>query len=509
MRKTGAGIASNPVLVGGVTILVVIVAVFLSYNANKGLPFVPTTSLQVRVPNGANLVPGNEIRSGGSRVGVIEDMRPVRDPDGKVVAELDLKLDKRIGDVPRDSTFRIRPRSALGLKYLELQEGSSDKAFANGDTVPAEQGSASTDIDEVLKMFDAETRKASQENLRGFGDAFAGRGQAVGRTIEELPAFLEHLQPVMSNLADPDTQLTRFFDELADAARIVAPVSEQQAALFTSMADTFEALGRDEGALKQTISDSPPTMDVAIESFRVQRPFLANLEGFGEDFAPATAELRGALPTLNRAVKVAIPVNERAPELNEELGKTLDQLRELASAPGTMPGVRGLGATVSTLNPQMKFYGPFVTVCNSPNYFFTFLAEHFSEPDTTGSAQRALANTAGPQDDGVGAMGADEPANGEGSVEGNAQFAQNQPYAAAITPDGRADCETGQRGWVERNAGGLDEKYRVNLNPRTPGAQGPTFKGNARVPEGQTFTAAPETSDALLMAPSEAEPGTR
>ena len=25
-------------------------------------------------------------------------------------------------------------------------------------------------------MFDAETRKANQENLRGFGDAFAGRG---------------------------------------------------------------------------------------------------------------------------------------------------------------------------------------------------------------------------------------------------------------------------------------------------------------------------------------------
>ena len=100
---------------------------FLSYNANQGLPFVPTTSLKVRVPNGANLVPGNEIRSGGSRVGVIDDMRPVRERDGKVVAELDLKLDKRIGDVPRDSTFRIRPRSALGLKYLELTRAAASR----------------------------------------------------------------------------------------------------------------------------------------------------------------------------------------------------------------------------------------------------------------------------------------------------------------------------------------------------------------------------------------------
>ena len=36
-------------------------------------------------------------------------------------------------------------------------------------------------------MFDEPTREAAQENLRGFGDAFAGRGAAVGRTLEELP----------------------------------------------------------------------------------------------------------------------------------------------------------------------------------------------------------------------------------------------------------------------------------------------------------------------------------
>jgi phospholipid/cholesterol/gamma-HCH transport system substrate-binding protein len=503
MKKTGAGIASNPVLVGGVTILVVIVAVFLSYNANKGLPFVPTTTLKVRVPNGANLVPGNDIRSGGTRVGVVDNMRPIRMPDGKVIAELDLKLDKKIGDIPVDSDFRIRPRSALGLKYLELTEGASKKVFENGDTVPLAQGSAATDIDEVLQMFDTPTRKASQENLQGFGDTFAGRGQSVGQTIDELPRFLQHLQPVMMNLSDPSTELPRFFNELADTVRVVAPVSKQQAALFTSMATTFDALDRDPEALKATISKSPPTMDTAIESFRVQRPFLENLAGFGRDMTPATAALRDALPTLNDAVRTAIPVNKRAPQLNEELAKTLDQVKTLSEAPGTMPAIRGLGDTVNTLNPQMRFYGPYITVCNSANYFFTYLAEHFSEPDSTGSAQRALANTAPPQEDGVGGMGADEPANGKAAV-GTQQFAQNQPYGAAITPDGRADCETGQRGWLERNAAGLDPQYRVNLNPRTPGAQGPTFTGAPRVPAGETFTAIPETSDYTRIAPSEA-----
>jgi CRISPR/Cas system CMR subunit Cmr6 (Cas7 group RAMP superfamily) len=59
MRR--AGIASNPVLIGAVTLLVVIVATFLSYNANTGLPFVPTTELKVRTTNGANIVRGNEV----------------------------------------------------------------------------------------------------------------------------------------------------------------------------------------------------------------------------------------------------------------------------------------------------------------------------------------------------------------------------------------------------------------------------------------------------------------
>ena len=68
-------------LVGAVTTLVIVVAVFLAYNANNGLPFVPTRQLDVLVSNGANLVKGNEVRSGGFRVGVVTDMQPVMLPN--------------------------------------------------------------------------------------------------------------------------------------------------------------------------------------------------------------------------------------------------------------------------------------------------------------------------------------------------------------------------------------------------------------------------------------------
>ena len=47
MRKGGASIAGNPVLIGAATVLVILVAMFLSYNANAGLPFVPTYQLKM------------------------------------------------------------------------------------------------------------------------------------------------------------------------------------------------------------------------------------------------------------------------------------------------------------------------------------------------------------------------------------------------------------------------------------------------------------------------------
>src|SRR3954449_8515739 len=92
-RRSNASVVANPVLVGAVTVLVIVVAVFLAYNANNGLPFVPTREILVDISSGANLVPGNEVREGGYRIGVVEKITP-KTIDGQALAELKLKLDK-------------------------------------------------------------------------------------------------------------------------------------------------------------------------------------------------------------------------------------------------------------------------------------------------------------------------------------------------------------------------------------------------------------------------------
>ena len=81
------------------------------------------------------------------------------------------------------------------------------------------------------------------------------------------------------------------------------------------------------------------------------------------------------------------------------------------------------------------------------------MAEHLSEEDGYGYAQRALFNSNGNQDNSVGASPAVVPANGENYApasiaRGSKEFLHAQPYGAAVTDSGAADCEQGQRGYV-------------------------------------------------------------
>jgi virulence factor Mce-like protein len=458
-RRGTASIVASPVLVGAVTVLIVIVAVFLAYNANNGLPFVPTYDVWAQLPSGANLVKGNEVRVGGFRVGVVDKIVPQYDPQlKKTIARVHMKLDKSVQPLAKDTTLIVRQRSALGLKYVELTPGHAKADYRPGDTIPLKFAGNPVEFDDVFSTFDKPTRDASRTALKGFGDAFAGRGESLNAAIAALNPFLVHLTPVMRNLANPSTQLNQFFKQIGAASAEVAPVAKVQAELFTNMADTFHAFDHNPTALRSAIEKAPSTLDTGIASFKVQEPFLADFADLSHRLRPVAAALPHTLPALNTAFRYGTPVLPKTVPLNQETGRLFDALDDLARNPNTLLALQDLTTTVAVGAPLVTFVAPYQTVCNQTTYFFTGLGGHMSEDVKGGTIERVLVrNDNGSTQPGrIGSSDNSRPADLPTNVNPKkttllngdyAEVAHGQPYAPAIDAAGDADCQTGQNGY--------------------------------------------------------------
>jgi len=75
-KSTALALWTSPVLIGTITVAVLALAVYLSYIAENGLPFVHTYQVNVQVANGDELNKNADVRVGGARVGQILTVTP-------------------------------------------------------------------------------------------------------------------------------------------------------------------------------------------------------------------------------------------------------------------------------------------------------------------------------------------------------------------------------------------------------------------------------------------------
>ncbi|HET9161968.1 MAG TPA: MlaD family protein [Solirubrobacterales bacterium] len=445
------GVASSPVIVGAVTVLVVIVAVFLAYNANNGLPFVSTYDLKARVPNATALVKGNEVRIGGSRIGVVKEVKPVQVGNGRVAAELSLSLDKGAEPIPADSTMIIRPKSPLGLKYLQIVPGDSPRGLKAGETIPLSAARPEpVDIDQFFDMFDEKTRKAIQRNNAGFGDAFAGRGPQINSALGSLRNLVEHGQPVLRTLVDPGTRFGAFWEALEALSATVAPVAEQQASMFVALDRTFAAFARvSRPYIQETIVKGPPTLDAVTADLPALRPFFRDSGRFFTALKPGANALGETSPTINAALRAGIPALNRSPRLYAQLTPTAEALLDFQEEPGVFNGLDLLMNTNEVLAPAIKYIAPAQVTCQYLSIAATNLANAFSESNGKANWLSAIAFEA-PDGPNAESQPASAPANGPGNTnhlhfnpyprtgQDGVCEAGNERYAAGETVIGHA-----------------------------------------------------------------------
>jgi ABC-type transporter Mla subunit MlaD len=444
------GLAGNPVLIGALTVLVAVVAVYLAYNATNGLPFVPTYSLHVQAADASELTHGDDVNLGGALVGLIRTVTPTRTADGRPIALLNLQLQNSVKPLPVDTTFTVRLKGAIGLKYLQINLGHSRQGFRQGATVPLRQESTEVDFDQVLSMFDPPTRNGVQRTTIGFGEALAGRGYDLNNAIGAFVPLLRDLQPVATNLASSQTNLAGFFRGLESFSGALVPVAQTQATLFGNLDTTFRALaGVAVPALQQTISDTPPMFDATIADTPVIRPFLTDTAALFKQLRPGVATLPQSAPVLASTFAIGTRNLPGTAALDDRTVALSKQVAAYGENPAVQQGLDRLTLTLSKLGPPLAFLTPVQSSCNYVTLFLrntqSALSEHVAQGGLLRFVQVLIDDAPGREGEPSSQLYTTNGGGAAGPIHAN-------PYPNTNSPGQPADCTAGNEQFVKGKA---------------------------------------------------------
>jgi MlaD protein len=458
-RRRSSSLAASPLLIGALTTLIVVVAVYLSYTANNGLPFVPTYNIKVQLPQASGLTPSNQVRIGGKRVGVVSSMKPYENPrTGRVTAIANLKLEKKVEPLPADTKAEVLSVSSIGLKYLELEKGSSRRTIKAGHVIPVSQTTEPVDFESLFNMFDKKTRTAIKINTVNFGNGLAGRGRGLNNTIAELRPLVTNAIPVLHNLAAPATELKNLFPALDRVAAETAPVAETNAEYFVSLDTFFAAWASVARSLEEATVGGPPSLEQAIFSLPREAPFNEKATEFMHLLRPSAKDLITVAPQLAHAFTVGAVNLNAAQALNDELAESSKALAEFGQNPVVTLSLEGFTQFLDAGNPLLAGVAPEQANCNYWTLAFRNIASLESESVGIGTIARAgfkLAPT-GPNNEG---FPSSAPANGPST-----ELAANRktiidnnhlhfnPYPNVTGPGQANVCEAGNENYVAGQA---------------------------------------------------------
>jgi virulence factor Mce-like protein len=404
-RKAAGDVFNNPILIGTITILVAIVAVYLSYIAENGLPFLPTYNIKVDVANASELVKNADVRIGGARVGQVLTITP--EPRGtdpgynQPFARLGLSLQQSLEPLPADTTYQVRLASVLGGKYLEIIPGNSKNtsatpALADGGTfrlgTKPSHNVPFVDLDTAFDTFGPKTQQGIRNAVGEFGDAIAGRGTQFNDTIYQLRRLIGPLDNLLRLFADPNTHLDRFISGAAATTRVLADVAPTFDSLLADGATTFAALTTP--ALGTTIDQLPATESLGTTVLTNARPVLADAASITQALKPGAALLPVALQRLDGIITSATPVFKRVPRLATLLQTALVTVDSLAKDPASTQVFKVLGSNDLATLGASAFVGlggilhavaPAQFACNVTGLWLYNFQSALSEGDSTAS----------------------------------------------------------------------------------------------------------------------------
>ena len=290
-----------------------------------------------------------DVRISGVPVGRVKTIEPDNETGRSIVV---IELESRYAPMPSDARAILRQKTLLGETYIELTPGSPDAdPVPEGGSLPESQVSATVQLDEIYRTFDAETRAAFQTWMQEQATAIGENGRDVNDALGNLGPFAE------------------------DAAELVDILNRQEGAVTSLVANTgvvFEALTERDGQLRSLIENSNLVFQatasrdeqlketfIALPTFeRESAQTVERLAEFAVQTDPLVTQLRPAARELSPVLRDLGALSPDLEAFFRGLGELIDASRTgFPAAEKVLEDARPL---IAQLDPAMDQLGPIV-----------------------------------------------------------------------------------------------------------------------------------------------------
>jgi phospholipid/cholesterol/gamma-HCH transport system substrate-binding protein len=253
-----------------------------------------------------NVVPGQEVRLAGRKVGEVASVEEV---DGEAVVELELDEDAwplRRGTVAR---LRFDSVSSYAGRFVELEPGpASAPPLADGGILTSSATASAVEFDEIFNVYGRRTRSDLGRLVENAAGVTGGRGDALGRGLDDGSIGLVRLADVVADLGADEHALRTLVRAGARVSGELAVSERALRSLVDRAADTTDELATHAAAQQATLEQFPGALrDGRRMLARLDRS-LVGLRGLVGDLGPGARALRAVAPPFDRTTAALFDV---------------------------------------------------------------------------------------------------------------------------------------------------------------------------------------------------------
>lgn len=268
--------------------------------------------LRIPTEDASGITSGSDVTIAGVTAGTVRGVTLT--PGGQAL--ITVALDQAFAPVHANCSVEIRPKSLLGEMYVDITPGTSGAVLASGATLRALQVNRSTDLQQVLNVFNQPTRTKLQTLIDALGGGLSGRAVQVNDAIPSGEQDLSDLASITSMLNARNQELESVIATLNTITiELASSNRRQQLGTFISSAQQLMSnLQAEQARLQQAVV----TADGA----------LTDLQQGLQGTAGALSGVAASLPqTVQGGNALLLPLGTDANSLLPELDNLLEGIQ--------------------------------------------------------------------------------------------------------------------------------------------------------------------------------------